>query len=195
MARITSSTLLISVAMTARPCTSVEVICTLETIRLIAVTVSSTCARPAMAAVLDCEVTSDADAALLATSSTAALISLTAVAAISISLVWRRMVREASSVTACISSEVAASWVEESPIRIRALRRLACMVANAAISFAASSVPCCGMSWLRSLVAMRCAILNESPIGPVRLRVYIQARSSVVMTPTVMKMPTIHSVC
>ncbi|MOA35637.1 hypothetical protein D3C78_1571040 [compost metagenome] len=83
--RITSSTLLISLAIVESACTSAEVPCTLETIRLIAATVSLTWALPAMAAALDSDVSCEVDAALSATCSTAALISVTAVAAISIS--------------------------------------------------------------------------------------------------------------
>ncbi len=131
--------------------------------------------------------------ALRATSSTATVISLTAVAACSTSLLcWCRVWLECS-VTACSSSAAEASWLDESAIRCRVPRRLACMVCRACSRRAGSSLPLTAMLWPRSPRAMVSATSTAWPRGRTMLRVRNRARTTVRATTTSMisrTMPT-----
>ncbi len=109
--------------------------------------------------------------ALLATSSTAAVIWLTAVAAWSISALCWCKPRLVSSVTVCSSSDAEASWSDEAAICRMVSRRLVCMRLNARSSKAGSSRPTTWISRVRSPVATRSATATASANGRTILRV------------------------
>ena len=138
-------------------------------------TVCPTRARPLPAARSERLEASAVELALRATSSTAALISLTAVAAISISSFCRASDRLPSSVTAFSCSAAAASSAAESPICSMVSCRLACMLRMAFISCAGSSSPSLAISPVRSRAAMRSAQDTAWRIGTTMLRVSSQA--------------------
>ncbi|KWV86471.1 hypothetical protein PFLmoz3_03904 [Pseudomonas fluorescens] len=145
----------------------------------IAPTVSITRSRPSRAAWLDCPDASEVETALRATSSTAAVISLTAVAAWSISLFCCCRPREASSVTALNSSAAEASCVAEPAMCWMVWRRLACMVDSALSNRAGSSLPSSSMVLLRLPAAMVSATSTALRSGVTMLRVNNQASSTV----------------
>ncbi|CRR81895.1 hypothetical protein PAERUG_P45_London_17_VIM_2_12_12_05429 [Pseudomonas aeruginosa] len=177
--RITSRTLEMSWAFSARPPTSAEVLSTSSLIRRIAWTVSSTRWRPFCADCSEADEASEVELALRATSSTAAVISLTAVAAIWISSFCWVSERLPCSVTALSSSAAEASWVAELPICWMVWRSCACMPWRATSSLAGSSRPEVSMRLVRSPEAITSATRSASPIGWVMLRVNSQASTTV----------------
>ncbi|MNZ98857.1 hypothetical protein D3C78_1181610 [compost metagenome] len=114
MARITSRTCAMLAVRTASCSISTLVPWTARLRFSIEVMVSVTRCMPVRADCSDCWVETDAATALRATSSTAAVISFTAVAASSVSMRWRCTPELDWWVTALISSAAAASCDEES---------------------------------------------------------------------------------
>ncbi|MNG03553.1 hypothetical protein D3C84_866390 [compost metagenome] len=144
--------------------------------RSMALTVSSTRSRPSPAERVASFDASEVLTALRATSSTALVISVTAVAACSISLFCCCRPRALSSVTLFNSSAAEASCVAEPAISCRVSRSLFCILAMARSSRAASSWPLVSMVRVRSPSAMRSAACRASSIGLTMLRVSSRAQ-------------------
>ena len=159
--------------------TSVAVACTSLLMRSMAPTVSSTRSRPSPAERLASLEASEVLTALRATSSTALVISVTAVAACSISLFCCCRPRALSSVTQLSSSAAEASWVAEPAISCRVSRSLSCIRAMARSRRAASSLPSARITWVKSPSATCSAALSASSIGLTMLRVNRKAHSRV----------------
>ncbi len=121
-------------------------------------------------------------AALRATSSTAAVISFTAVAAIWISSCCWLRVRLLSSVMALISSAAEASWVAEWLICSMVPRSCCCIFFRAVSNCAGSSRPAVSMGPVRSPLATTSAARTAMCSGWVMLRVSSQASSTVAST-------------
>ncbi len=171
MPRITSSTLPISRTWPSRVCTFwVESVISLV-ITAMAWAACCTCSRPCWASRLVSWEAVEVEAALRATSSTAAVIWLTAVAACCTSSCWRTWPREVSSVTACSSSAAAASWLAAPAICCTVSFRLRCMPPRACSSWPASSRRLLWIGRVRSPWATRSALETASRIGATIRRV------------------------
>ena len=121
-----------------------------------------TCWRPASALCSASREESEVRLALRATSSTAADISVTAVAAISISSFCRVMPWDESSVTACSSSAAEASWVAALWMPCRVSRRLSCICLKEACTAVISSLPLHCTGSRRSPAALRATTSRSS---------------------------------
>ncbi|MNV34130.1 hypothetical protein D3C71_1255360 [compost metagenome] len=177
--RITSSTLPMSRDSLARSPIRVAVLCTSALMRSMALTVSCTRSRPSPADVVAFFEASDVLTALRATSSTALVISLTAVAACSISLFCRVRPRALSSVTLLSSSAADASCVAEPEMRCSVSRSFSCIFDMASSKRPASSWPSTVIGRVRLPSAICSAAPRALAIGWVMLLVSNQASSSV----------------
>ncbi|MDT4870014.1 hypothetical protein FQZ97_1050720 [compost metagenome] len=120
------------------------------------------------------------------------LISVTAVAAISIWSFCCCRPRVLSSITELISSAADASCRAESLMPRMVVRRLPCISSRALSNCAASSLPLMSIGALRSPEAIRRATFRAWLIGAVMLRVSSQARSNVANSAATMIAPTTH---